>query len=104
LKKLIRENTIKALIAATVASGVGYEGTKVIQDMFPQGKEIIIETSKLPFEKHHLSFRDDNPDFFADKFGDTLHKETIAKGITIIRDAGLTFYVLQPEDCTKKLL
>ncbi|MDR2190467.1 MAG: hypothetical protein LBP53_04715 [Candidatus Peribacteria bacterium] len=70
----------------------------------PSQNTINIENS-LPFEKHTLPFWDENPDFFdTTLFHQNSSKETLAPGITIIRDAGIIFYVLQPEDCKAEYL
>jgi hypothetical protein len=98
IKQKVRNNVTKLLIGATLLGG----GTYKTLDTFtaPQHTTEIPTTTPLPFEKHSLPFWDDNPVFFdTTALHKPLSKDTLAPGITIIRDAGLIFYVLQPEDC-----
>ncbi len=59
-------------------------------------KELVVKKDPYPFEKHTLEYRDNNTTFFTKNL--QLQKETLAPGVHIIRDAGLVFYIVQPED------
>lgn len=67
-------------------------------------KEVKNNYNWYPFEKHYLSFWDNNlaqigkqnKDYFSPNL--KLEKKNIAPGVHIIRDAWLNFYVVQPGD------
>ena len=89
----------KYVQAALVLVLLGAGGTVVyttLKDKDKDAIELVKDVSGYPFEYHHLAFWDDNPQFFDSKL--QLQKDTLAPGVHIIRDAGLVFYVVQPED------
>jgi hypothetical protein len=102
-KQKVIHNISKLLIGATLLGGGVYKSMDTHNT--PSQHTITALTTSLPFEKNVLLFWDDNPDFFdTTLFGKELPKKVLAHGITIIRDAGLTFYVLHPEDCKAEYL
>jgi hypothetical protein len=89
LKQGVRNNVVKLLIGTTLIGGGTYTALKT-----PTG-----------FEKYHMPFWDNNPDFFdTTLINKQLPKDTLAPGIIIIRDARIIFYVLQREDCKTEYL
>ncbi len=55
-----------------------------------------IEKESYPFPRHHLDFWDNDTTFFDKNLQPK--KETLAPGVEIVRDARMTFYVVQKED------
>ena len=54
------------------------------------------EAPEYLFEKHSIPRRDNHPEYFKKDLKTTI--ELLAPGVKIIRDAGLTFYIVQAED------
>jgi adenosylmethionine-8-amino-7-oxononanoate aminotransferase len=52
------------------------------------------------FEKHSIPHRDNVPEYFQKDL--KVKHETLAPGVHVVRDAGMTFYVVQVEDFTTK--
>lgn len=96
LKLFLQKEYVKwALILALL----GVWGTityTVLKDKNETKIEQDKDTSWYPFEYHHLPFWDDNPTYFTKNLQPKI--ETPALGVKIIRDAGLTFYIVQKED------
>ena len=93
LKVFLQKKYISLALLAALTGGWAFVGYQAFKD-----KEIenVKDLQWYPFEKHHLVFRDDNGDFFAENL--QLKRETLAPGVEIIRDAWLIFYVVQKED------
>lgn len=103
----IRHSTVKKYIALSLVGALTIGGTvhyiNKDKDASPnkttlsvEGTDTLLPETTCSFPQQKLSFWDTNPDFFAKDI--TLKKETLAPGVHIIRDVGLTFYIVQKWD------
>ncbi len=71
-----------------------------LKDTHQDTIETVKDTGWYPFERHHLAYRDDNTTYSAEHL--ELKKEQLAPWVKVIRDAWLTFYVVQKDDIKEK--
>jgi hypothetical protein len=88
-----------SLVGALTAGGVGHYINKD-KDASPnqttlsiEDTDMLLDETTCSFSQQKLPFWDNNPDFFVKDL--QLKRETLASGVHVIRDAGLTFYIVQ---------
>ncbi|MCX6824080.1 MAG: hypothetical protein NT085_03050 [candidate division SR1 bacterium] len=96
VKDFLKKKSVQAAIVLALAGAGTFAEYQIFKDKEPIKIEQLKDLKGYPFEKHHLAFWDDNKDFSTKNL--PLERETLAPGVNIIRDAGLTFYIVQPED------
>jgi len=102
VKDFLKKKSVQAAIVLALAGAWTFTGYQVFKDKDSAKIEQVKDLNGYPFEQHHLAFWDDNKDYSTKNL--QLERETLAPGVKIIRDAGLIFYIVQPEDIkeTKK--
>ena len=114
ITKFFRDNIMKLMLALSIAGASWYGAKKLVVDTQQDKKEITVAhsddkedwTKVIEFpEKRELSFEErsyfQNPNFFDKDFKVTRDETYKDKWVILIRDAWMTFYVVQ-EGETKK--
>lgn len=96
IKDFWKKKSVQAALILALTGAWTFTGYQIFRDKDSAKIEQVKDLKWYPFEHHHLTFWDDNPDFFAKNLA--IKKETLAPGVVIKRDAGLTFYIIQEED------
>lgn len=107
-KQIARDNIIKILMALWLAWYWWYKTVEVIGDKQHDNQEVVIKDNnwyEVSFEEKEY-FK--NPEFFNKEFKTIIDETYRDKWVTLVRDAWMTFYIVQDgeakkEDIRKKL-
>lgn len=95
-KLFLKKKSIQAALILALSGTWAFVAHQIIKDKDKAQIQQENTLASYPFEYHHLTFWDDNPQYFEQNLD--VEKQVLAPGVTIIRDAWLTFYVIQAED------
>ena len=109
ISSFFRDNILKLLIAAWATGYWGYKVSEAVKDT-PQDKQEILINDKTESDKdvatYKLTFDENqyfqNPEFFDKNFKVKKDSTYADKWVILIRDAWMTFYVVQDKEYTKK--
>lgn len=101
-KQIARDNIIKILMALGLAWYWWYKTAEVIGDKQQDNQEIVIKDDN----GYEVSFKEKeyfkNPDFFNKEFKTIIDETYRDKWVTLIRDAWMTFYIVQDGETKKE--
>lgn len=102
VKQLARDNIMKILIALWLAWYWWYKTVEAISDKQQDRQEIVIKDNN----GYEVSFEEKeyykNPDFFNKEFKTIIDERYINEWVSLIRDAWMTFYIVQDGETKKE--
>lgn len=100
--RFFRDNIMKLMIALSLTGAWWYKATEMAKDRQQDNQEIVIKDK----DRYEVSFEEKeyfkDPDFFNEEFKTTIDETYKDKWVTLIRDAWMTFYVVQNGEKSKE--